>query len=394
MSLSPFNRLNDNASDLQSRGKILLHDVTLRDGEQSPGVVFDVEDKLRIARALDDLGVHRIEAGFPVISASDREGVAAVAAAGLRAEVWGFGRCLPGDVDINAECGVRHMILEIAVSEVKMQAYGADREGVVRKMRLAIERAKELGLYVAFMPVDLTRADVSFAETVITQAVEQAGADEVVVVDTIGVASPEGIGRLTELIRSWVDVPLAVHCHNDFGLALANTLSSLKAGAHCAHVSVNCLGERAGNVDLAEVVMALELLYGLPMNMRLDRLVETAKLVEQISGYPLALNKPVVGERIFMRESGGVVQQLLQAPESVEPYEPALVGQRRAVVLGKKSGRYSVHHALERLGMEATEQEVDDALVAVKEISRRNRRLVDDAELQSIVHDMRDGNLA
>lgn len=387
--LSPLNDLDQVRADYQFAEKILLYDVTLRDGEQSPGVVFETEDRLRIARALDALGVQRIEAGFPIVSAADREGVAAVVEAGLDAEIWGFGRCLPGDVEVNADCGVRHMILEIAISDLKMNAYGIDREKVLHRMLLAMERAKELDLTVAFMPVDLTRADLGFAEQVITQAVEKGGADEIVVVDTIGVASPEAISHLTQRIQGWVAVPLAIHCHNDFGLGLANSLASLKVGAHCVHVSVNCLGERSGNVDLAEVVMALELLYGVSLGLQVEKLAETARLVEEISGYALALNKPVVGERIFTRESGGVVQQLLTAPESVEPYDPALVGLDRAVVLGKKSGRYSIGHALERLGLQATDEEINAALQMVKQLSSEQRRLITDAEFESILAQVR-----
>jgi isopropylmalate/homocitrate/citramalate synthase len=219
----------------------------------------------------------------------------------------------------------------------------------------------------------------------ITQAVEKGGAEEIVVVDTIGVTSPEAISYLTKRIRDWVDVPLAIHCHNDFGLALANSLASLKAGAHCVHVSVNCLGERSGNVDLAEVVMALQLLYDANLGIRTEKLAETARLVEEISGYQLALNKSVVGKRIFTRESGGVVQQLLTSPESVEPYDPSLVGLERSVVLGKKSGRYSVQHALDKLGLQATEEEIDEALQTIKQISREQRRLIDDDEFRSIL---------
>lgn len=383
--LSHLNDLENVRREFQFPDKILLYDVTLRDGEQSPGVVFETEDRLRIAKALDDLGVHRIEAGFPIISEGDREGVAAVAEAGLGAEIWGFGRCLPRDVEVNAECGVKHMNLEIAISDLKMNAYGIDREQVIQRMLLAMERAKELDLTVAFMPVDLTRADLGFAEKVITQAVDKGGVDEIVVVDTIGVASPEAIGYLTKKIRQWVDVPLAIHCHNDFGLGLANSLASIKAGAHCIHVSVNCLGERSGNVDLAEVVMTLHLIYGLDLGINTDKLAETARLVEEISGYKLALNKPIVGERVFMRESGGVVQQLLTSPESVEPYDPALVGMNRSVVLGKKSGRYSIQHALDRLNLQATEEEIDAALKTIKRMSREQRRLINDDEFISVI---------
>jgi len=244
------------------------------------------------------------------------------------------------------------------------------------------------------MPVDLTRADLGFAEEVIRRAVEEGGADEIVIVDTIGVATPEAVGFLTGLVRRWVPVPLAVHCHNDLGLGLANSLAALWAGAEGVHASVNCLGERAGNADLAEVAMSLGLLYGVDTGIRTELLRETACLVAELSGYALPPTRPVTGERIFWRESGGVVQQLLSLPPAVEPYPPEAVGLERRVVLGKKSGRFSILHALERLGLEAGDApqwRVDRLLAAVKERSNAGRRLVEDAELRELVALGRDG---
>jgi isopropylmalate/homocitrate/citramalate synthase len=364
--------------------KVVLHDVTLRDGEQTPGVVFDAKARLTIARALDALGVHRIEAGFPVTSPDDAEGVREIAHAGLTSEIWGFGRALAGDVKVNADCGVKAMVLEISISDSKIAAYGLTREKVLSRVKESMSLAKSMGLKVAFMPVDLTRADMKFAELVLKEAVKE-GANEVVIVDTIGVASPEAITYLTGRMRSWVDVPLNVHVHNDFGLGLANTLAALKAGAYCAHVSVNCLGERAGNVDIAEVAVTLELLYGVKMGIKLYKLAETAELLEKLSGYAISLTKPVVGQRIFTRESGGVVQQLVQSPPSVEPYDPSLVGLERAIVLGKKSGKHSISAAVKRLGLNATDEQMDTALAKVKELSIKVRRTVTDDEFKKIL---------
>jgi isopropylmalate/homocitrate/citramalate synthase len=390
--ISPLNFAPEVRDGFTMPANVQLHDVTLRDGEQTPGVVFDRESRLRIARALDALGVHRIEAGFPAISKDDREGLAEIAGAGLTSEIWGFGRCLPQDVEANEACGVKQMTLEISISELKLAAYGLSRDKVLTRMLSALAKAKDLGMKVAFMPVDLTRADMQFAEKVVTQAVEKGGADEITVVDTIGVASPEAIGYLVERIGLWVTVPLAIHCHNDFGLGLANSLAALKAGAGCVHVSLNCLGERAGNVDLAEVVMALKLLYGIDMGIRTERLAETARLLEELSGYELSLTKPVVGKRIFTRESGGVVQQLLTSPPAVEPYPPETVGLERDVVLGKKSGRYSILHALGKLGLEADDDEIDRLLAEVKSRSTQQRRLVRDDELREILLDAGSGS--
>jgi isopropylmalate/homocitrate/citramalate synthase len=387
--LSPFNFDPRVRGSFHMPEKIQVHDVTLRDGEQAPGVVFDRADRLRIAKALDALGVHRIEAGFPTVSKEDQAGVAEVANAGLRAEIWGFGRCLPQDVELNVACGIQQLTLEISISELKLAAYGLKREQVLSRMLSALTKAKELGLKVAFMPVDLTRAELDFARQVITRAVEEGRADEIVVVDTIGAAAPEAIFHLVQWIREWVAVPLSVHCHNDFGLGLANSLAALKAGATCVHTSVNCLGERAGNVDLAELAMSLKLLYGADLGIRTERLNETARLVEAISGYRLPLSKPIVGEMIFTRESGGVVQQLLTLPGAVEPYSPETVGLEREIVLGKKSGRFSIMHALDRLGLEAEEEEIPRVLAEVKRRSNECHRLITDDEFREILADVR-----
>jgi 2-isopropylmalate synthase len=259
------------------------------------------------------------------------------------------------------------------------------------RMLSALTLAKEKGLRVAFMPVDLTRAELPFAQEIITRAVEEGQADEIVVVDTIGVTTPEAIFQLTRWIGEWVPVPLAIHCHNDFGLGLANSLAALKAGATCVHVSINCLGERAGNVDLAEVIMTLQLLYGIELGVRTELLTETARLIETLSGYDLPLTKPITGERIFVRESGGVVQQLVTLPAAVEPYPPELVGLARDVVLGKKSGRYSIQHVLDRLGLEASDEEIDRALAEVKQRSNTRHGLIDDAEFREILAAVRKG---
>lgn len=383
--LSPLNRDPRVLASYQIAPQIQIYDVTLRDGEQTPGVVFDREGRVRIARALDGLGVHRIEAGFPAVSQEDREGLIAIVEAGLQSEIWGFGRCLPQDVELNAACGVKQMTLEISVSPLKLAAYGLDQKKVLDRMLSALALAKDLGLKVAFMPVDLTRAELSFAQEVITRAVEEGHADEIVVVDTIGVATPEAIFQLTRWIRDWVPVPLAVHCHNDFGLGLANSLAALKAGATCVHASINCLGERAGNVDLAEVVMTLQVLYGLDLGIRTELLVETARLIEDLSGYALSLTKPVTGQRIFVRESGAVVQQLLTLPAAVEPYPPEMVGLAREVVLGKKSGRYSIQHILDRLGLEVSDPEIDRLLAEVKRRSNERHSLIDEVELREML---------
>ena len=219
-----------------------FYDTTLRDGEQTIGISWNKEEKLEIAKMLDELGVDRIEAGMPVVSKEDKDAVELIVKEDLKAEIWGFCRAVRGDIDACIDVGVKHIICEIATSQLKMQANKFTPEVILGKVLENVQHAKDNGLYTAFFAVDATRADLGFLETVYRKAVEEGGADEVVIVDTLGVATPETMFYLTKKLREWVSVPIMAHCHNDFGMATACTMFSLKAGANCAHVTLNGLG--------------------------------------------------------------------------------------------------------------------------------------------------------
>ena len=233
-----------------------FYDTTLRDGEQTIGVSWDKHDKLEIAKMIDSLGVRRIEGGMPVVSKEDKEAFELLLDAGLKAEIWGFSRAVKGDIDGCIDVGVKHIICEIATSSIKMKANNFTEESVLKKVLDSLQHAKKNGLYTAFFAVDATRSDLNFLEKVYRKAVEEGGADEVVLVDTLGVATPETMFYLTKRLREWVDVPIMTHCHNDFGMATACTMFSVKGGAYCAQVTVNGLGEKTGNADLAETAIA------------------------------------------------------------------------------------------------------------------------------------------
>lgn len=383
--ISPFNFMPETEQKTIATADIGFYDVTLRDGEQTPGVVFRPQDRLRVARALDAVGVQRIEAGFPLISDDDREGVAAVASAELKSEVWGFSRCLTSDVDVNRECGIQNLLMEIAISDIKLASYNLSRDKVKSRAIEAIIYAKDLGFRVAFMPVDLTRADFEFAREICSQVVHEAGADEFVIVDTLGVASPQAIAYLTKSFHEEFDVPIHVHCHNEFGLAVANSLAGIKEGAEWVHVTLCGLGEKAGNTDLCELSLALKLLYGTNVQLQFERLTEAARTIEDVSGYHPAPNKPVTGHDLFRRESGGVVQQLLTNPQAVEAYDPAIVGATREIVLGKKSGRYSITAKLESRGVDLSEEEIQLVLEKVKRLSIEEKGLIGEENFDEII---------
>jgi isopropylmalate/homocitrate/citramalate synthase len=373
-------------------GRVGLYDTTLRDGEQTVGVVLAPGDKLDIARALDRLGVQRIEAGFPRVSPEDAEAVRLILAAGLEAEVWGFSRALRADVDALLELGVRAAVIESPVSDAKLAAYGLDRSEVLRRVEDAVGYATAGGIRVAYFGVDGTRADPGFLESAYRTA-REAGAAEAVVVDTIGVATPEAVGELVGRAREWLgdEVPVHFHGHDDFGLATASAAAAVRAGAAWVHGTVNGMGERAGNANLLEVGLALEALYGVHTGLRLEHVRETSELVRRLSGYTLEPWRPVVGENLFTRESGAVASQF-HDPPAIEPFAADLVGAERRIVLGKKSGIDNIRLKCTELGLELGENEQRALLREVKALAARERRLVTDDELRRLaagltVHD-------
>ena len=367
---SNYNEIPDVQKELSKMKKrIKVYDTTLRDGEQSIGVSINSQDKLTIARKLAEAGVDRIEAGFPASSDEDKIAVSNIVKEVKGAEIWGFGRCNVNDIKTSIETGIKYTVCEILTSPHKMKAWDLTEEIVLKRIRDAISYAKQENLYTAFFAVDATRANPEFLKKAYQTAVNDCGADEIVLVDTLGVATPETMAYLTKLVKSWVDVPVAVHCHNDFGLSLACTIACLKEGADCAHVTANGLGEKSGNTDIAELAIALQGLYGIEMNLKLEKLYELSKLVEGISKIPVSQMRPVVGDKVFTRESGLVVAQMLTYPPSVEGYAPEVVGRKREVSLGKKSGKKSIEYALKKLNLDINDNKVDFLLDEVKKTS-------------------------
>jgi isopropylmalate/homocitrate/citramalate synthase len=365
-------------------GSVGLYDTTLRDGEQTVGVVLDPGQKLEIARLLDSLGVDRIEAGFPRTSEDDREAVRLIAGAGLEAEIWGFSRAVAGDVEALVELGVRHAVIESPISDSKLAALGVSRETMLERIRAAVSLAAGAGIFVAFFGVDSTRAELDFFRRAYEESVE-AGAREVVVVDTLGVAAPEAVRDLVGRAIQWLDgTPVHFHGHDDFGLATANAVAAIRGGAAWIHGTINGMGERAGNADLGEVALTLRALYGVESNLRLQRIRQVSARVRELAGYELEPWKPVVGENLFRRESGAVASQF-HDPPAIEPYSSQLVGAERSIVLGKKSGLDSIRIACERLGLDVPEERWPELLAKVKALGAEKRGLVTDDELSALV---------
>ena len=384
--------LNAKALEPQPHVTVGLYDTTLRDGEQTVGVVLSPEDKLAIARALSAAGVDRIEAGFPRVSDDDARAISLILEAALDAEIWGFSRAVRSDVEVLVELGISASVIESPISEGKLAALGVSRKTMLERIRAAVSFASDEGIRVAFFGVDSTRADLEFVRIAYESAVE-AGAQEVVVVDTLGIATPEAAAFLVGEVAERLDhaVPVHWHGHDDFGLATAAAVAAVQAGATWVQGTVNGMGERAGNADLVEVALALEGLYGIPTRLRLERVGELARVVQELAGTTLAPWKAVTGDNLFTRESGAVASQF-HDPPAIEPYSSELVGAARGIVLGKKSGLDSIRIKVEELGLDVPEERYPELLEAVKRLGAKNKRLVSDTEFRRLARKGGQGN--
>jgi len=382
---SEINYRDDIQSAFDHSKTIHFYDTTLRDGEQSVGVCFTPDEKFEIACKLDELGVSRIESGFPRVSDDDTQAVKRILDAGLNAEIWGFARCVLADIDAHIELGTEYILIEISTSDLKMEAYGFTREKVLERVVNAVKHAKSNGIKkVNFFAVDSTRSDLAFLKSVYQAAID-AGADEISVVDTIGACAPEAVEYLIREVKSWVgDIPVHWHGHNDFGMATASAVAAVRAGADWVQGTINGMGERAGNADICEVALALQCLYNVPTELDLSKAREISKLVQSAGDYTVDGWKPVVGEYLYIRESGAVATQF-HIPEAIEPYSAEIVKAERKIVLGKKSGLASIELKGQELGLDIPEDKRGAILAEVKDLGTSHAGLITDEEFRGIV---------
>jgi isopropylmalate/homocitrate/citramalate synthase len=364
---------------------VRFYDTTLRDGEQTVGVVLTPQQKLEIARQLDELGISRIEAGFPRVSREDGEAIQLMQRAGIKAELWGFSRAVAGDVEELVRLGVSATVIEAPTSDIKLKAYGMTRDEVLHKATDAIAFARKNNIKVAYFSVDGTRTDLEFLKKIYLETLN-AGATEIVVVDTIGACGPEAAALLVKEVCGWVgpNVPVHWHGHNDFGMATACACAAVHSGATWVQGTINGMGERAGNADIGEIALALRCLYDVPVALKLEKVRHASAVVAAASGYTLEAWKPLVGENLFMRESGAVATQF-HIPEAIEPYSSELVDATRKIVLGKKSGPDSVDLKAKELGLVVTPDQRAAVLAAVKKQAIAKRGLLTDDEFRKIV---------
>jgi isopropylmalate/homocitrate/citramalate synthase len=391
--VSPYNFSDEVRKNMKFEKQIQLHDVTMRDGEQQPGVVFRKEEKVKLAQKMDEVGIHRIEIALPAVSKEDEAAAKAIAKLGLSANLYVLCRAVKDDVDLALNCDISNVIVEVPSSDVMIEkGFLWTREKVVEIAVETITYAKKHGLKVVFFPYDTTRANWEFERKLMKAAVDEGHADAVTIVDTFGVCIPEAAAYLVKKVKGAVKAPVEVHFHNDLGLAVANSVAGLAAGASCAHVTVNGVGDGCGNASFEEVAVALLTVYGVNLGLNYDKIYELSRMVQEYAGVLVEPRKPIVGENCFRKESGIFVMfrdRMIEAgvPTAACAYLPSLIkpGQWFSVVLGKKSGRNSIATKLREMGLMATEEQLESTLQRVKVLSIEKKRLITDEEFREIL---------
>lgn len=389
--VSPWNFAEEVRSALAFPEKIKIHDVTLRDGEQQTAVAFDFDDKIRIAEGLAEAGVHRIEAGMPVVSKQDAKAIAEIVKRDLGPQIFAFSRCMIEDVKRAVDTGVKGIVMEVPASEHIIK-YGY-RWPLEKAIDLSIEStayAHEQGLEVVFFPIDFTRAEMNWVLGLIERVAKEGHMDSLALVDTFGATSPHAMQYFVRQVRSrFPNHPLEAHFHMDFGMGIANTILALAEGVEVVQSTVLGIGERAGNVPWEETTLALLTMYGIDIGIKLDKMVALGKMVSEIANHPIPGNRPITGEHAFNVESGIIATWLHNCGDEhlteVFPYRPSLIGREPArIVMGKGSGIDSVKLWLERLQIRADEQQGMAVLAAVKEWGLAHKRLMTEDEFATL----------
>ena len=385
--VSPYNYHPSVTGELNLPPKVEIHDATLRDGEQTPGVVFTVEDKVAIAKKLDEVGIDRIEAGMPAVSPQDFEAIKKITALDLNAKIYTFARAMNADIDKAIECGAHGVIIEVPIGYPKLHyQFNWTWEDVLRKSADVINYANDKGLDTVFFPYDTTRAREDDLTNLLEGIMKVTKPDSIGVVDTMGCATPEAIKYLVKMVDDLTGCPVEIHTHNDFGMAVATELAAVTAGANCVHSCVGGLGERTGNAPIEELILGLELLYGYESKYDLAKLPELGELLANISKIPYANNKPILGSRNFTRESGIGVNLVLEKPLAMFGTHPALTGRSGDIVLGKKSGKASIAYKLKELGIEGVgDEQAAELLAQVKQAGIKKCGLINDDEFKQLL---------
>jgi isopropylmalate/homocitrate/citramalate synthase len=391
---SPWNHLEASRAGLAFPERVKFHDISLRDGEQQAGIAFTPEDKVAIAKKLAAAGVDRIEAGMPISSPQDEAAVKTIVQADLGPEIFAFARCMVDDIKKAEECGVHGVVVEIPSSgHIIERAYGWPLERAIELSIEATLAAKDAGLYTVFFTIDSSRAEFDWYLDLVERVATEGHMDALALVDTFGGVTPHAIPTWVGEVRKRLpDTSLEAHFHDDFGMAVANSIAAIGAGVDVVHTTVTGIGERAGNTPMEELALALTMLYDVEHNLDTKQFYPLSRLVQERAGHTIPSNRPVVGEQLFEIESGIIVgwfhQCVEEHPTELFPYHWDEVGQPPArVVYGKGSGLPSVMVALESLGIEADEEQMRAIVAAIKARALETKALLPLEEVLRIAHE-------
>jgi len=389
--VSPWNYVEEVTKDFKPPKTVKFHDVTLRDGEQQAGIIFTKDDKIRIAEKLAEAGVHRIEAGMPVVSPMDEAAIREIIKRNLGPEIFCFSRCMVDDVKRAGDCGAHGVVIEIPASkELVEQAYKWPMEKAIDLSIKATAAAKEYGLYTVFFTIDGTRAELEFLLTLVEKVANEGHMDAFTLVDTFGVLSPHGARYFTQKVMERVKTPIEIHFHSDFGMGIANTVMAVLEGASVIHSTIGGIGERCGNAPMEETALALLTLYGIDTGLNFNKLNELSSLVAELSGTTIPRNRPFVGDGAYSIESGIVTNWYRNAykenPTTVFPVRPSFVGHEiPKIVMGKKSGVDNILIWAEKMGINIPEERRMDLIPVIKKTSHDLKRNLTEAEFREIV---------
>ncbi|WP_238903240.1 homocitrate synthase [Clostridium sp. YIM B02506] len=367
--------------DPRTGKEIIVVDTTLRDGEQTAGVVFSNHEKIAIADLLDEIGVDQLEVGIPTMGGDEKAAIKKIAQRGLKASIMAWNRAVVSDIEQSIDCGADAVAISISVSDIHIEhKLKTSREWVLESMLKSVEYAKKNGVYVSVNGEDASRADRDFLVQFITEA-KKAGADRFRYCDTVGIMEPFKINNVIKDLRETTNFDIEMHTHNDFGMATANAIAGILGGATHVGVTVNGLGERAGNAALEEVFMALKHVYGYELDVDTKRFRELSEYVSRASGRELPSWKAIVGTNMFAHESGIHADGAIKNPKNYEAFSPDEVGLARQLVIGKHSGRASILKKFEEYGEELDNKAADWLLEKVRETSVNLKRSLFDKEL-------------
>ncbi len=390
--VSPWNFADEVTSEFKFPKQVKIHDITLRDGEQQTGLAFDYDDKIRIAEGLAEAGIHRIEAGMPVVSPEDARAITDIVKRNLGPQIFAFARCMKDDVQRAVDTGVTGVVMEVPSSEHVIEyAYKWPLEKATDLSIEATTYAHEQGLEVVFFPIDFTRAEMNWVLDLITKVADEGHMDALALVDTFGVTSPHAMQYFVRQVKKRIDKRLEAHFHQDFGMGVANTIMAVAEGVEVIHSTVLGVGERAGNTPMEETVMALLTMYGVDVGIKYDKMYKLAQTVQEVSGQAIPSNKPVTGAELFNVESGIIASWLNNCGDEhlteLFPYRPEVVGRSSAeIVMGKGSGIDSIKIWMEQLQIRANEEEAMEVLQAVKRFGLAEKRLMSKDEFRDLAN--------